>query len=192
MEETTIYKIVIAIVLLVFWGYGSGMLTTDSSLALPVIPFALGMSTIITIVIQLGLRESVQAKMKKLLDLEIEERREKLIGELKDLVSYLDKEKYPSYSDSGAEGLEDDFQEFDSIKSKYTFQPKIIRSAIFIVLSSLILVLYWMNPSLWVYVNPEGYTFTLAHLGLGLLVIGLWMVLNILIASLELKVWEKD
>jgi len=68
----------------------------------------------IAIVIQLVLRESVQAKMKKILDSEIEERREELIKELKELVSYLEKTKYPSYSESGAEGLEEAFQEFDS------------------------------------------------------------------------------
>jgi len=173
MEDTTLCKIVIAIVLLVFWGYGSGTLTANPNLTLPIIPFSLGMLTAITIVIQLALRESVQAKMKKLLDLEIEERREELVKELKDLVSYLEKEKYPSYSESGAEGLEEDFREFDSIKSKYTFQPKIIHSAILIIMSSLILVLFWMNPTLWVHVTEEGFILTLAHIGLGLLAIGL-------------------
>jgi ABC-type transport system involved in cytochrome bd biosynthesis fused ATPase/permease subunit len=192
MENTTLYKIIIAIVLLAFWGYGSGTLTGDPSLTLAIIPISLGMLTAIAVVIQLVLRESVQAKMKKVLDSEIEERREELIEELKELVSYLEKTKYPSYSESGAEGLEEDFQQFDSIKSKYTFQPKIIHSAILTILSSLILVLFWANPRLWVYVTKDGYTFTLAHMGLGFLAIGLWMILSILVTSLEVKVWEKE
>ena len=192
MENTTIYKIIIAIVLLAFWGYGSGTLTGDPSLTLAIIPISLGMLTAIAIVIQLVLRESVQAKMKEVLDSEIEERREELIEELKELVSYLEKAKYPSYSESGAEGLEDDFQQFDSIKSKYTFQPKIIYSTILIILSSLILVLFWSNPTLWVYVTKEGYTMTLAHIGLGFLAIGLWIILSILVTSLEVKVWERE
>ena len=86
----------------------------DPGLTLAIIPISLGMLIAIAIVIQLVLRESVQAKMKKILDSEIEERREELIKELKELVSYLEKTKYPSYSESGAEGLEEAFQEFDS------------------------------------------------------------------------------
>ena len=192
METTTLYKIIIAIVLLAFWGYGSGTLTEDPNLTLVIIPISLGMLTAIAVVIQLTLRENVQAKMKKVLDSEIEERREELIEELKELVSYLEEEKYPSYSESGVEGLEDDFQQFDSIKSKYTFQPKIIHSTILTILSSLILILFWSNPKLWVHVTEDGAKYTLAHIGLGLLAIGLWMILSILVTSLEVKVWEKE
>jgi hypothetical protein len=125
--------------------------------------------------------------MKEVLDSEIEERREGLIGELRKLVDYLEKKKYPNYQESGVEGLEDDFREFDSIKSKYTFQPKIIHSTILITLSSLILVLFWANPSLWVYAS-----LTLAHIGLGFLCIALWMILDILVISLEIRIWEKE
>ena len=155
------------------------------------------MLTAIAVVIQLALKESVQAKMKKVLDAEIEERREEIIEELKELVSYLEKTKYPSYSESGAEGLEDDFQQFDSIKSKYTFQPKIIYSTMLIVLSSLIIFLFWAVPKLRnasVYATVVGsrYEFTIAHVGLAFLAIGLWMVLSILVTSLEVKVWEKE
>jgi len=193
MEVTTIYKIIIGIVLLAFWGYGSGTLTANPSFTIYIIPFSYGMLTVIAIVIQLVLKESIQAKMQKVLDSEIEERRESLIKELKKLVEYLEKKKYPNYSESGVEGLEDDFREFDSIKSKYTFQPKIIHATILIMLSSLILVLFWSNPSLWVYSPPEnGYTLTLAHIGLGFLGIALWMILGILVTSLEVRIWEKE
>lgn len=192
METTTVYKIIIGIILLCFWGYGSATLTTDPSLTIYIIPVSLGMLTTIAIVIQLVLRESIQAKMKKVLDSEIEERKEKLLEELKELVSYLEKTRVPNYSGSGVEGLEDDFREFDSIKSKYAFQPKIIHSTIFIILSSLILVLFWANPMVWVYVTQDGSTFTLAHVGLGFLAIGLWITLGILVTSLEVRIWEKE
>ena len=192
METTTLYKIIIAIVLLAFWLYGSVTLNGDPSLTLAIIPVSLGMLTAIAVVIQLVLREHVQAKMKKVLDSEIEERKEELVDELKELVSYLEETKYPSYSESGVEGLEEDFQQFDSIKSKYTFQPKIIHSTILIILSSLILILFWSNPRLWVFVTEEGAEFSLAHIGLGFLAIGLWMILSILVTSLEVKVWEKE
>ena len=89
MENTTLYKIIIAIVLLVFWGYGSTTLTGDPSLTLAIIPISLGMLTAIAVVIQLVLGESVQAKMKKVLDSEIEE----FFGQMitKALQKYLDK-----------------------------------------------------------------------------------------------------
>lgn len=199
IENTRLYKIIVAIVLLAFWGYGSGMLTEDPDLTLAIIPISLGMLTAIAVVVQLVLKENVQAKMKKVLNSEIEERREELLDEFKELVSYLEKTKYPSYSESGAEGLEDDFRQFDSIKSKYTFQPKIIHSTILTILSSLILVLFWMNPTLWIEMvsltvieEVVWHKVTLAHVGLGLLVIGLWLILSILVTSLEVKVWEKE
>jgi hypothetical protein len=191
MEETTIYRIVIGIVLFAFWWYGSETLTANSSLTLTIIPISLGMLTAIAVVIQLVLRESIQAKMQKVLDSEIEERREGLIEELKKLVQYLEKKKYPNYSESGVEGLEDDFLEFDSIKSKYTFQPKIIRATILTILSSLILVVFWLNPT-WV-LKSQGYPdMTLAHIGLGFLSIALWFILGILVISLEVRIWEKE
>lgn len=192
MENTTLYKIIIAVVLLAFWFYGSGTLTINPNLTLAIIPFSFGMLTVISIVIQLVLKESVQKKMKEVLDTEIEKRRGELIGKLKDLVTYLEETKYPSYSDSGVEGLDSAFHEFDSIKSRYTSQPKIIYSTILIVLSSLILFLFWANPTLWVYQAEGGGETTLAHAGLGLLAVGLWIILDILATSLETKFWEKD
>ena len=192
MENTTLYKITIAIILLAFWWYGSEALKANSNLTLAVIPVPLGLLTLIAIVIQLVLRESIQSKMKEVLDSEIEERKENLLEKLRELVSYLEKTKMPNYSESGVEGLEGDFQDFDSIKSKYTFQPKIIHSTIFMVLSTLVLVLFWANPTLWVGKSPNYPDLTLAHIGLGFLAIGLWMILSILVTSLEIKVWEKE
>ena len=197
IKYTTLCKIIIAIVLLAFWGYVSGALTEDPSLTLAIIPISLGMLTAIAVVIQLVLKERVQAKMRKVLDSEIEERREELIKELSELVSYLEKTKYPNYSESRAEGLEDDFRQFDSIKSKYTFQPKIIYSTILTILSSLILFLFWAVPTLQrasvssTVVDYE-YEFTIAHIGLGFLAIGLWLILSILVTSLEVEAWEKE
>lgn len=191
MEVTTVYKIIIGIVLLTFWGYLSGTLTANPSFTVIVIPFSYGMLTVIAIVIQLVLKENMQTKMKKVLDSEIEERREGLIEELKVLVEYLEKKKYPSYKESEVEGLESAFQEFDSIKSKYTFQPKIIHATILITLSSLILVLFWANPTLLVGKSDYG-DLTLAHVGLGFLGIALWMILGILVTSLEVRIWEKE
>jgi len=191
VEITTIYKIVIAVVLLAFWGYGSGNLSANPGLTIYIIPFSYGMLAVIAVVIQLVLKESIQAKMKKVLDSEIEIRREGLIGELARLSEYLEENKYPSYSESEVEGLESAFQEFDSIKSKYTFQPKIIHATILITLSSLILVLFWANPSLWVTKSDYG-NLTLAHVGLGFLGIALWMILGILVTSLEIRIWEKE
>ncbi len=192
MENTTLYKIIIAIVILAFWWYGSERLTTEPSLAIYVIPFSYGMLTVVTIVIQLVLRENIQAKMKEVLNSEIEERKGELLGELKDLVDYLEDTKIPNYSESGVEGLEDDFREFDSIKSKYTFQPKIIHSTLLIVLSSVVLILFWANPTLWVGKAENYPDITLAHVGLGLLAIALWMILSILVTSLEVKIWERE
>jgi hypothetical protein len=193
MESTTLYKIIIGITLFAFWIYGSQTLTVNPSFTVYIIPFSYGMLTVIAIVIQLVLKESIQTKMKKVLDSEIEERREELIEELKKLVQYLEEKKYPSYTESGVEGLEDDFREFDSIKSKYTFQPRIIHATLLTVLSSLILILFWVNPSLWVYPSPEnGYTLTLAHVGLGFLSVVLWMILGTLVTSLEIRIWEKE
>lgn len=193
MEITTIYKIIIAVVLIAFWIYGSGTLTANPSLTLAIIPISLGMLTAIAIVIQLVLKESIQAKMREALNLEIEQRKEELVEEINNLSIYLAETQIPNYSESGVEGLEDDFREFDSIKSKYTFQPKIIHATILTILSSLVLVLFWANPSLWVYSPPEnGYTLTLAHVGLGFLGIALWMILGILVTSLEIKIWEKE
>jgi hypothetical protein len=191
MEATTFYKILIAIILLAFWGYGSGTLTGNPSLTVYIIPFSYGMLTVIAVVIQLVLKENIQTKMKKVLDSEIEIRREGLIGELARLIDYLEKNKYPSYSESQVEGLESAFQEFDSIKSKYTFEPKIINATILITLSSLILVLFWADPSLWVSKTNYG-DLTLAHIGLGFLSIALWMILGVLVTSLEIRIWEKE
>ena len=192
MEFTRVYKIIIGIVLLAFWGYGSGTLTANPTFTVYIIPFSYGMLTVIAIVIQLVLKENMQAKMKKVLDSEIEERREGLIEELKELVEYLEKKKYPSYKESEVEGLESAFQEFDSIKSKYTFQPKIIHATILITLSSLILVLFWANPTIWVAKGSYNVDLTLAHVGLGFLGIALWMILGILVTSLEVRIWEKE
>jgi len=182
---------VIAIVLLAFWWFGSERLIADPNLTTYFVAFSYGMLTVVTIVIQLVLRENIQAKMKQVLNSEIEGRKVTLLEELKELVSYLEETKNPNYSESGVEGLEDDFREFDSIKSKYTFQPKIIYSTLSIALSSLVLVLFWMNPT-WV-AKAENYPdITLAHIGLGLLGIGLWIILSILVTSLEIRVWEKE
>lgn len=191
MENATLYKIAIGIVLLAFWGYGSGWLSTNPSMTGYIISFSYGMLAVVTVVIQLVLRENIQAKMKELLDSEIKERKEKMVEKINNLAIYLGEEDSPSYSKSGVEGLEDDFKEFDSIKSKYTFQPKIVHSTIFLVLSSLVLFLFWMNPT-WV-ARSQGYPdITLAHIGLGLMAIGLWMILSVLVISLEAKIWEKE
>jgi hypothetical protein len=191
MENATLYKVIIGIVLLAFWGYGSGWLTANPSLTGYVISFSYGMLAVVTIVIQLVLRENLQVKMKKVLNAEIEERKEGLLEELKKLLFYLERTKYPNYSESGVEGLEDDFREFDQIKSKYTFQPKIIHSTIFLVLSSLVLFLFWMNPT-WVARSQGNPDVTFAHIGLGLMAMGLWMILSVLVISLEIKIWEKE
>jgi len=192
METTTLYKIIFTIVLLAFWWGSSEALNANPSLTLAFIAVPLGLLTIIAIVIQLVLKESIQARMKEVLDSEIEERKEELVEELRGLVSYLEKTKVPDYSESGVEGLEDDFREFDSIKSKYTFRPKIINSTLLMVLSTLILTLFWANPTLLVAKAENRPDLTLAHIGLGILVIGLWMTLSILVTSLEVKVWEKE
>jgi len=191
MEDTTVYKIIIGIVLLAFWWYVSERLVADPSLTIYIIPISYGMLTVITIVIQLVLRENIQAKMRQMLNSEIEKRKEELVEELNKLSIYLAETEIPTYSDSGVEGLEDDFREFDSIKSKYTFQPKIVRSTLFIVLSSLVLVLFWVNPT-WVAKAEDYPDITLAHIGLGLLAIALWWILSILVTSLEVKIWEKE
>ena len=192
MEVTTVYKIIIGIVLLAFWGYGSGKLTENPSLAVYIIPFSYAVLTVIAIVIQLELKKNIQDKMRKVLNSEIKERKDELLRELRGLVSYLEKAKIPNYSESGVEGLEDDFKEFDSIKSKYTFQPKIIHATLLTVLSSLILVLFLLIPSLWVFTTADGYNFTLAHVGLAFFGIALWMILDILVTSLEVRIWEKE
>lgn len=192
METTTLYKIIIVITLLAFWWYSSEALTVNPSLTLAFIAVPLGLLAVIAIVIQLVLKESIEARMKEVLDSEIEERKEELVEELRGLVSYLEKTKVPNYGDSGVEGLEDAFQEFDSVKSKYTFRPKIIHSTIFMVLSTLILTLFWANPTLWVAKAEGRPDITLSHVGLGFLIIGLWMILSILVTSLEVKAWEKE
>lgn len=192
MEDTRLYKIIFVIALLALWWYGSEWLKANPNLTIYFIPLSYGMLTVVTIVIQLVLRKDIQARIKELLNLEIEERKEGLLEELKELVSYLEKTKIPNYSESGVEGLEEDFREFDSIRSKYTFQPKIIKSTLLLVLSSVVLILFWSNPTLWVG-KAEGYPdITLAHVGLGLLAIALWMILSILITSLEVRIWERE
>lgn len=191
MEETTIWKIVIGIVLFGFWIYVSGALIANPSLTISVVPLSYGMFAIVSIVIQLVLKESMQKKMKLVLDSEIKERKEELLSELRVLVSYLEKTKMPSYSESGVEGLEDNFREFDSIKSKYTFQPKIIKATILLALSSLILAIFWINPTL-VMESQDYPDLTLAHIGLGFLAIALWMILGILVTSLKVRIWEKE
>ena len=193
MKTTTAYRAVIVIALLLFWFHISQRLTEAPELTQQMISIALPTLTALAIIIQLVLRKGIQARMRKTLDSEIEARREELIEDLKKLVSYLEETKYPDYSKSGVEGLEDDFRKFDSIKSKYTFEPKIIKSTIFIILSSLVLALFWLNPTLWVYVSTTNETtFTLAHVGIGLFAIGLWMIVDMLITSLEIKPWEKE
>jgi len=168
------------------------MLTANPSLTTYVIPFSYGMLALVAIIIQLFLKKDIQARMQKLLDIEIETRREELIEELNKLVKYLKGTKVPFYSDSGVEGLEDDFREFDSIKSKYTFQPKIIYATILIALSSLLLFLFWSNPTLWVAKATDYPDITLAHIGLGFFAIALWFLFSILVTSLEVRIWEKE
>jgi pilus assembly protein TadC len=190
-DLTIFYKFVVGAVLAIFWWFVSQKLTENPSLTIYIVGFSAGMLTVVTVVIQLTLRENVQIKMKQLLDSEISKRKEKIVKKINDLSIYLGEEESPSYSKSGVEGLEDDFKEFDSIKSKYTFQPKINHSAILMTLSSLILVVFWANPTLWVARAPNQPDVTLAHISLGFLAIGLWILLNILITSLEVKTWEK-
>lgn len=75
MEITTIYKIIIGAVLIGFWWFVSQMLTANPSLTVYIIGFSAGMLTVVTIVVQLTLRENVQIKMKELLDSEIKKRK---------------------------------------------------------------------------------------------------------------------
>jgi hypothetical protein len=199
LSSTTVYKTVIGLVLFFFWLYTSESLTMNSSLTLAVIPISLGMLTAVGVIIQLFLKESMQTKMKDLLDSEIEKRKEELNEKLTDLAIYLSEERIPKYSESGVEGLEDSFHEFDSIKSKYTFQGRVISATIFIILSALILVLFWANPTLWIYPiyytsnsMQQHYDLTVAHVGLGFLTVALWWILNILVVSLEVKIWERE
>jgi hypothetical protein len=192
MKNTTLLKILIGVVLLVFWIYLSNTLTANPSLTTYVIPFSYGMLALVAIIIQLFLKKDIQSRTQKLLDMEIENRREELVEELNGLVEYLKETKVPCYSDSGVEGLEDNFREFDSIKSKYTFQPKIIYATILIALSSLILFLFWSNPTLWVATATDYPDITLAHIGLGFFSIAIWLLLNIFVTSLEVRIWEKE
>jgi hypothetical protein len=48
------------------------------------------------------------------------------------------------------------------------------------------------NPTLWV-AQATGYPdVTLAHVGLGLLAIALWLLVGVFITSLEVKIWEEQ
>jgi hypothetical protein len=193
MEVTTLYKIIIAVVLLAFWGYGSGTLSANPNLISYVIPFSWGMIAVIAVIIQLVLKKDIQTKMKEMLNAEIKERKDDLVAEINELAIYLEETRVPNYSESGVEGLEDDFREFDSIKSKYTFQPKIINATLLTVISSLVLFVFWANPSLWVAKSTGSYPdITLAYVGLGLLAIAMWIILGILVTSLEIRIWEKE
>jgi uncharacterized protein with PQ loop repeat len=191
LEITTILKIVVGIILFGLWWVVSQTLVSNPSLTVYIIGFSAGMLTVITVVIQLTLRETVQTKMKELLDSEISKRKEKIVKKINDLSIYLGEEESPNYSKSGVQGLEDDFKEFDSIKSRYTFQPKIIYSTLLITVSCIVLVIFLANPTLLVYKSQNNPDLTLAHASLGLLALGLWILLGILITSLEVKPWEK-
>lgn len=94
MKNTTLYKIVIAIIILVFWWYCSEALKANSTLTLAIIPIPLGLLTVIAIVIQLVLRESIQSKMKEALDSEIEERKEDLLERARALTANTDSAGY--------------------------------------------------------------------------------------------------
>lgn len=155
------------------------------------------MISVVSLLVSLVLKKDIQARMEYKLDSEINKRKEELVEEINNLAIYLGeiKEKeIPSYSESGVEGLEDDFMEFDAIKSKYTFQPKIIKSALLIVISSLVLFLFWTNPDFFTFLrapNPQGADITLAYVGVGLLTYATWLILSIFLISLEAKIWER-
>ena len=191
MERLTITRGLIAIFLFAFWILLSNQLTLEPNLTSTAIFFSLGMFAVITIVIELVWRKDIEEKMKKLLDSEIREERENLIGQLQDLIAYLKETKYPSFSDSELEDLTNNFQALNAIKSKYTVAPKIIWSTILITLSSMILFLFMINPMLLVFTSKEGSKITLAYLGVGFLTIGLGLLFDILAIVLEVKIWEE-
>ena len=191
MERLRIIRGLIAIFLFVFWILLSNQLTLEPSLTSTTIFFSLGMFTVVTIVIELVWRKDIEEKMKKVLDSEIREERENLIEKLQDLIAYLKETKYPTFSDTDVEDLTNDFEALDAIKSKYTVAPKIIWSTILIVLSSMILFLFMTSPTLVVLTSEEGSKITLAHFGIGLLTIGLWLLFDILTVVLEVKIWEE-
>src|SRR3989304_1920505 len=195
MDYAIIYKGSLAAFLIVFWIFISSFLTTNPSLTIYVIGFSFAMISWIFFFISFVFKKDFQARMEYTLDSEIKERKGELIKEINNLAIYLGETEIPSYSESGVEGLEDDFREFDSIKSKYTFQPKIIKSALLIVVSSFILFLFWTNPSFFTLLksqNPQGSDITLAYVGVGFLTYATWMILSIFFVSLEAKIWEKE
>lgn len=75
IENTTIYKIVIGIVLLAFWWISAEKLTLNSGLTVYFISFSYGMLAVVSIVIQLVLKEDIQKRMKEVLNAEIKERK---------------------------------------------------------------------------------------------------------------------
>ncbi|HUW47301.1 MAG TPA: hypothetical protein VMW36_00975 [Patescibacteria group bacterium] len=150
------------------------------------------MFAVVTIVIELVWRQDIEKQIGRILDSEIREKRSLLVGELHALISYLEKEKYPTFSDSETEELSNNLQALKSIKSKFTIAPKIIWSTLFIALASMLLFLYLINPTLLVLTNEQGQRLTLAHFGVALLMIGVWFLFDILTVVLEAKPWEKE
>ena len=73
MKTTTLLKIVIGVVLLVFWFFLSNTLTQEPNLTTFVIPFSYGLLAVVAIIIQLFLKKDMQTRMKEALDSEIEE-----------------------------------------------------------------------------------------------------------------------
>ena len=192
MERIKTVRFLIAIFLFAFWILLSNKLTLEPSLTSTTIFFSLGMLAVVTIIIELVWRKDIEERMKKILDSEIRDTRKELIEELQNLISYLKEEKYPTFSNSEVEALSNDLQALNSIKSKFTVAPKIVWSTIFIVLSSMLLFLFWIDPNLLVFTSTEGAKLTLAHCGVGLLVIGLWLLFDILTIVLEVKFWERE
>lgn len=188
-NNSNIYKIILAIILIASWYYCSAKLTQDPNSTLTIIGIFLGILGTITFVIQYLLKESIQEKIRKLLDAQIKEQKEVLLEGLKELVSYLEEEKYPNYEDSNVEGPKDAFRRFDKLKSKYEFRPKVIQFAVLTIASSLLLILFWVIPPFTLF-----YLFNLpinlSHIGIGLYLFGLWKVISILLTSMEIEIWE--
>jgi len=194
MQTATVYKAIFAVVLFFVWIFVSVTLTQNPNLTTYMITFSLGMLTVVAIIIQLVLKKDIQTKMKGALNAEITERKGKLQEEITNLSIYLEEEKIPNFSESGLEELSDDFREFDSIKSRYNIQPKIIHVTLLIILASLILFVFWANPTFFTIKpqSPSASGLSLAMIGVGIFCFAVWIILNIFVDSLEIKVWEKE
>jgi len=150
------------------------------------------MFAVVTIVIELVWRKDIDKRLKEILNSEMRNKKRELTDELQDLISYLKEEKNPTFSSSEVEALSEDLQALSSIKSKFAVAPKIMWSTILIALSSMVLFLFMISPDSLVLTSETGPNISLAHWGVGFLMIGLWMLFDILTIALEVKVWETE